>query len=96
MIKLSNECESRKTIKINHFEEITGKGIVAETNGNKFEIGSSQFLGISNLDKFENKLQRTLIHIKINADYYGCYLFENQYREGLEGLFNKLNNIKNI
>ena len=80
-----------KTIKINHFEEITGKGIVAETNGNKFEIGSSQFLGISNLDKFENKLQRTLIHIKINADYYGCYLFENQYREGLEGLFNKLN-----
>jgi Cu+-exporting ATPase len=80
-----------KTIKINHLEEITGKGIVAETNGNKFEIGSSQFLGISNLDKFENKLQRTSIHIKINADYYGCYLFENQYREGLEGLFNKLN-----
>ena len=80
-----------KTIKINHFEEITGKGIVAETNGNKFEIGSSQFLGISNVDKFENKLQRTAIHIKINGDYFGCYLFKNQYREGLEGLFSKLN-----
>ncbi len=80
-----------KKIKINHFEEITGKGIVAETNGNKFEIGSSQFLGISNVDKFENKLQRTAIHIKINGDYFGCYLFKNQYREGLEGLFSKLN-----
>ncbi len=80
-----------KKIKINHFEEITSKGIVAETNGNKFEIGSSQFLGISNVDKFENKLQRTAIHIKINGDYFGCYLFKNQYREGLEGLFSKLN-----
>lgn len=80
-----------KIIKISHFNEITGKGISAEANGNIFEIGSSQFVGISNEFNLENEIKRTSIHIKINGGYYGNFLFKNQYREGLEGLFKKLN-----
>lgn len=80
-----------KIIKISHFDEITGKGILAEANGNIFEIGSSQFVGISNEFNLENEIKRTSIHIKINGGYYGNFLFKNQYREGLQGLFKKLN-----
>jgi Cu+-exporting ATPase len=80
-----------KIIKISHFDEITGKGILAEANGNKFEIGSSQFVGISNEFNLENEIKRTSIHIKINGEYFGNFLFKNQYREGLQALFEKLN-----
>lgn len=80
-----------KIIKISHFDEITGKGILAEANGNIFQIGSSQFVGILNEFNLENEIKRTSIHIKINGGYYGNFLFKNQYREGLQGLFKKLN-----
>ncbi len=79
-----------QSIEIAYFQEITGKGILAETNGNKFEIGSIQFIGISNDINEENEIKRTSIHIKINGEYYGNFQFKNKYREGLEFLFKKL------
>jgi Cu+-exporting ATPase len=77
--------ESTK-IKINDFEEITGKGIQASIDGIKIQIGSADFVGKSE----ENSIQQTSVHIKINECYYGKYIFNNQYREGLEKLFKNL------
>ena len=76
-----------KRLKINDFEEITGKGIQAEIEGNQVQIGSAAFVG--NLE--ENSIQQTSVHIKINDVYYGKYIFNNQYREGLAELFEQLN-----
>lgn len=76
-----------KRLKINDFEEITGKGIQAEIEGNQVQIGSAAFVG--NLE--ENSVQQTSVHIKINDVYYGKYIFNNQYREGLAELFEQLN-----
>mgnify|MGYP000069382744 CR=1 FL=1 len=73
-------------LKINHFEEITGKGIQADVEGNQVLIGSASFIGNSE----ENSIQQTSVHIKINEVYYGKYVFNNQYREGLAELFEKL------
>ena len=75
-----------KRYKINDFEEITGKGIQADVEGNQIQIGSDAFVGKSE----ENSIQQTSVHIKINDVYYGKYIFNNQYREGLAELFEKL------
>ena len=75
-----------KRYKINNFEEITGKGIQADVEGNQVQIGSGAFVGNSE----ESNIQQTSVHIKINEVYCGKYIFNNQYREGLAELFEKL------
>ena len=81
-----------KRYKLNDFEEITGKGIQADIEGIQIQIGSAAF--VANLD--ENRIQQTSVHIKINELYYGKYVFNNQYREGLVPLFEQLNKRYNI
>jgi len=75
-----------KRLKINDFQEITGKGIQATIDGIKVQFGSSAFVGKSE----ENTIQQTSVHIKINEVYFGKYIFNNQYREGLPELFKAL------
>ena len=75
-----------KRLKINNFEEITGKGIQAQIGEIEIQIGSAAFVG--KLE--EDTIQQTSVHIKIKGIYYGKYIFNNQYREGLELLFEKL------
>ncbi|HSN48274.1 MAG TPA: HAD-IC family P-type ATPase, partial [Flavobacterium sp.] len=75
-----------KRYKVDHFEEITGKGIQADVEGNQVQIGSAAFVG----NPEENSIQQTSVHIKINDAYFGKYIFNNQYREGLAELFGKL------
>ena len=75
-----------KKLKIIDFEEITGKGIHANIDGIQIQIGSSVFVGKSE----ENTIQQTSVHIKINEVYFGKYIFNNQYREGLPELFKAL------
>ncbi len=77
------EC---KRLKISDFEEITGKGIQANIDGIKVQVGSSDFVEKSE----EKSIQQTSVHIKINEIYFGKYIFNNQYREGLEELFRNL------
>lgn len=74
-------------IKINHFEEITGKGIRAQIEEVEIQIGSASF--VEKLE--ENSIQQTVVHIKIDDIYLGKYIFNTQYREGLEALFKNLN-----
>ncbi|MBA0883665.1 heavy metal translocating P-type ATPase [Flavobacterium undicola] len=86
-------------VKIDHFEEITGKGIQAEVESNFIKIGSEEFctpsLSVSSPSPLESPEasggERTSVHIQINEEYYGKYVFKNQYREGLEELFKSLN-----
>ena len=75
-----------KKLKVDAFEEITGKGIQAHIFGYEIQIGSAAFV-----EKIEgNNMQQTSVHIKINGIYYGKFIFNNQYREGLEELFKNL------
>jgi Cu+-exporting ATPase len=75
-----------KRLKIDNFQEITGKGIQANINEIKVKVGSADFVGKSE----ENNIQQTSVHIKIDEIYFGKYIFNNQYREGLETLFRAL------
>lgn len=76
------------TVNINEFEEITGKGIQAKVFDSFIKIGSAAFTGKTE----EKTVLQTSVHIQINNEYYGKYVFKNQYREGLEKLFKSLKN----
>lgn len=75
-----------KSVAITDFEEITGKGIRAKIQGIEVIIGSAVFAGSPD----ENTVLQTAVHITINEQYFGKYVFNNQYREGLESLFKSL------
>ncbi|OIV41562.1 heavy metal translocating P-type ATPase [Flavobacterium johnsoniae] len=83
-----------KRIKIDDFQEITGKGILAAIDNKEIKIGSSVFVESPVLDSSE--IERTALHIKIDNLYYGKFVFQNQYREGLEKLFETLSKDYNI
>ena len=81
--KSGNEA---KKLKVDHFEEITGKGIQAQIFGHQIQIGSAAFV-----EKMEeNNVKQTSVYIRINDVYFGKFVFNNQYREGLEELFRNL------
>ena len=76
-----------KRLKLDAFEEITGKGIKAEIDRFAIELGSADFVNA----KVKDEVQQTAVHIKIGNIYFGKHVFNNQYREGLSDLFTKLN-----
>ncbi|MGO4819364.1 heavy metal translocating P-type ATPase [Flavobacterium sp. W22_SRS_FP1] len=75
-----------KRMKTANFEEISGKGIQGAIDGKHIKVGSAFFLEKSE----ERATMQTSVHIKIEGVYYGKYVFNNQYREGLESLFKSL------
>jgi Cu+-exporting ATPase len=74
-----------KRVKVDSFEEITGKGILASTANKTIQIGSAAFVGISDLQ--DREVEKTALHIRIDTAYYGQFTFQNQYRDGLAALF---------
>ena len=79
----TKSASTAKKLKVDYFEEIVGKGISSQIFGSTILIGSAAFV-----EKIEDSLlQQTSVHIKIDGIYYGKFVFNNQYREGLEQLF---------
>nr|WP_315153281.1 heavy metal translocating P-type ATPase metal-binding domain-containing protein [uncultured Flavobacterium sp.] len=76
-----------KREKVILFDEIPGKGIQAKILDKQIQIGSASFVGKKQVEG----LQQTAVHIKIDEVYYGRYVFNNEYRTGLEDLFQLLN-----
>jgi Cu+-exporting ATPase len=73
-------------VKVFNFEEIAGSGIQATIENVSIKIGSAAFVQ----NQEENNVKQTAVHIEIDGLYYGKYVFNNHYREGLEVLFRKL------
>ncbi|MFD2698533.1 heavy metal translocating P-type ATPase [Mesonia sediminis] len=71
---------------LDSFEEITGKGMVARQAENSIQVGSASFVGSPQVD---SQLQTT-VHVKANQEYKGKYTFNNQYRSGVQKVFNAL------
>jgi Cu+-exporting ATPase len=69
-----------------HFEELIGKGITVTFAEGTIKLGSSQFLQ----HMTENTHKKTKVHVEIDGIYKGSFVFNNQYRKGLESLFELL------
>ncbi len=90
--RLYDFIPNQDKIDTSSFEEIIGKGIFAEIDGNTVKLGSSQFLKTMT----ENTHKKTKVHVEINGVYKGSYVFNNQYRKGLEQLFANLSKNYNL
>jgi Cu+-exporting ATPase len=77
-----------KRLKLDSFEEITGKGIQATINEVQIQMGSAALCSPPSEGLAE--VLQTSVHIRIGGIYYGKYIFNNEYREGLPELFGKL------
>lgn len=84
--RLYDFLPNQDKIEVTGFEEIIGKGIFARLNNHSVKLGSSQFLQHMS----ENTHKKTKVHVEIDGVYKGSYVFNNQYREGLEQLFESL------
>lgn len=71
--------------KIENYQEVLGKGISGNIQGNEIKIGSAFFVET----KLEQNLN-TIIFIKINQDIKGYYRSKNVYREDVERVFTQL------
>lgn len=69
---------------IEKFIDIPGKGYEAEVRGNIYKIGSASLVG----EQSQNL--ETAVYISKNGEFFGKYIFKNEYRENLSSLFKKL------
>ncbi len=85
--KLYDFLPQMQLVEITNYEEIVGKGMLENLNYISYKIGSLSL--INQLDSFEPD-KNTKVHIEINSDYKGYFVFNHQYREGLNALFYQL------
>lgn len=90
--RLYDFIPNQEKMEVSSFEEVIGKGIFAEIEGNTIKLGSSQFLKTMT----ENTHKKTKVHVEINGIYKGSYVFNNQYRKELEQLFEDLSKKYNL
>ena len=78
--------EKPSSLTIHNFEEVLGKGILAEINGESIQLGSFGFVG----GVLNKAINETAIYVKINNEIEGGFIFNNSYRTGLKNVFDKL------
>ena len=83
---------SEEIITVENFKEYTGKGIEATYKKTKLKVGSASF--VKN-EKEKTNLD-TSVHISINEEYKGKFLFKNAYRDGVKELFSDLKSYYNL
>ena len=67
------------------FESHDGKGIEALAGGKMIRMGSASYLGRSDL-----QVDETSVHLEIDGEYKGVFIFEQEYREGIEKVIAEL------
>lgn len=72
---------------VTNFNEYTGKGIEVALKNTILRVGSSSF--VKNTEEQHNL--DTSVHVSINKQYKGKYVFKNAYRNGVKTLFSELN-----
>ena len=73
---------------LDEFEEHIGQGIEGTLKDSRIKVGSANFVG-----KDKNKvIEHTAVHISTNEVYKGCFVFKNEYREGVPELFQAMTN----
>ena len=81
---------------LDSFKEEIGSGIAGFSKENKIKVGSYSFVVDSKKVVTKTLLNQTAVHISLNDSYKGCYIFLNQYRQGMEQVFSSLADNFNI
>jgi Cu+-exporting ATPase len=80
------------------FSEEVGQGITGSIANHSIKVGAYGFVTSENNKQqlTDKSHQRTAVHISTDNSYKGCYVFYNEYREGVKAVFNQLKVNTNI
>ena len=84
---LYTSLQDEEVLTVDSYQEHVGKGIETNYQQTKIKIGSSSF--VKNAKEQANL--DTSVHISVNDEYKGKYVFKNAYRKGVQQLFTQLN-----
>ena len=73
-------------VTLDEYEEYLGKGIEGSKEKSTIKIGSAAFVGNSAAHNSQN----TAVHISSNNEYKGYFIFQNEYRKGVQNVFKSL------
>lgn len=73
-------------ISVSEFEELPGKGMIAQVNNESYRIGSAKWIKPDLVNAKE-----TIVVIEKLGNYLGHYVIKNEYRKGLKSLSKELN-----
>jgi Cu+-exporting ATPase len=89
---LYKELARQEITTLDSYNEQIGHGIKAVKDTTVMHLGSAAFAGGND----QNLPAQTAIHINANDEYKGHYVYTASYREGLSGLFNRLDKRFNL
>ena len=75
---------------LDDFSEEVGKGITGVLNNDRVKVGSYAFVSDGSSAFAKANLNQTTVHISVNEVYKGCYIFYNEYRDGMKQVFDTL------
>lgn len=81
--KLYDMLTEQNIVPLEEYEEYLGQGIKGSTVTDSVKIGSATFVGNTNI----NNKDSTSVHLSSNDEYKGCFIFQNQYRDGVSETF---------
>lgn len=77
---------------VSNYREMVGRGLSGNINGQYLKIGNAAFTGLS----LENQVAGTTVHVLLDEQYLGYYLFTPQWRPGLKALTVSLRKSANL
>jgi P-type Cu+ transporter len=88
--KIKSHLQINRSLLIDSFEEVTGKGMMAEVDGHQVKIGSRHW--VLEIKTKEEKLNHlaTQVYISIDHEVIGYFELQHAYRVGLAKVLNSL------
>lgn len=83
---LYSSLANEEMLFVEDYKEYVGKGIEAKYEETKIKIGSASFVKNA---KEQTNLD-TSVHVSVNEEYKGKFVFKNAYRNGVSELFTEL------
>ena len=71
---------------LDDYKEYTGKGVQGVKDKSDIKVGSADFVGHQQLSDYNS----TSVHVSTNDSYKGCFVFHNNYREGVSEVFKEM------
>lgn len=71
---------------LDDYKEYTGKGVQGVKDKSDIKVGSADFVG----HRQQSDYNSTSVHVSTNDSYKGCFVFHNNYREGVSEVFKEM------
>ncbi len=71
---------------LDDYKEYTGKGVHGVKDKSDIKVGSADFVGHQQQSDYNS----TSVHVSTNDSYKGCFVFHNNYREGVSDVFKEM------